>query len=154
MLADAQTARFITAMAGPIRKPRPGARSPLIGHWQLLATACCRRRARHRRLSRRVGPLEPPGYPGCEIAWSIARRPRKGYAQEAARAAIDWAFASFPLERIISLIHPDNLASQRVATRLGERPTGEQFAPFHDPCDIWEMRREDWPAVRSHHNPG
>ena len=63
---------------------------------------------------------------------------------EAAQAAIDWSFATFPLERIISLIHPLNTASQRVATRLGERRTPEQFAPFQDPCDIWEMRRDEW----------
>jgi RimJ/RimL family protein N-acetyltransferase len=93
----------------------------------------------------RVGPLQPPGYPGFEIAWGLAPAARgRGFAEEAARAAIDWSFAHFPLERIISLIHPRNAASQRVAMRLGERRTAGQFAPFHELCDIWEMRREDW----------
>ena len=34
----------------------------------------------------------------------------------------------------------------RRATRLGERRTAAQFAPFHDPSDIWEIRRDDWLA--------
>jgi RimJ/RimL family protein N-acetyltransferase len=95
----------------------------------------------------RVGPLRPPRWPGFEIAWSLAPGARgKGYATEAARAAIGWSFASFPLDRIISTIHPLTLASRRVAGRLGQRRTGEQFTPFREACDVWEIRREDWPA--------
>jgi RimJ/RimL family protein N-acetyltransferase len=77
-------------------------------------------------------------------SWGHRAARGKGYAEEAARAAIDWSFARFPLDRIVSLIHPDNIASQRVATRLGERRTAERFAPFREPCDIWEIRRENW----------
>ena len=63
-----------------------------------------------------------------------------------ARAAIAWSFATFPLDRIVSTIDPRNRASQCVAERLGERRMGERFTPFREPCDVWEMRREDWPA--------
>ena len=81
----------------------------------------------------RVGPLQPPGWPGFEIGWALAPAARgKGYAAEAACAAIDWSFETFPLERIVSVIDPRNLASQRVAERLGERRTAERFAPFRD----------------------
>jgi len=150
MMADAETARFITRKGLPFSERETwGEIALIIGHWQLLGHGLfvVEERATGAFLGR-VGPLQPPGYPGFEIAWSLAPAARgKGYAAEAARAAIDWSFATFPLDRIISLIHPDNFASQRVAERLGERRTGERFAPFKDLCDIWEMRREDWPAA-------
>ena len=58
-----------------------------------------------------------------EIGWALAR-PHwgHGYATEAARAVRDWAREERGLERLISLIAPDNVASQRVAERLGARP--------------------------------
>ncbi len=150
MLADPETARFITRKGLPYSQGQTwGEMAFLVGHWQLLGYGMfvVEERASGAFLGR-VGPLQPPGYPGFEIAWGLAPAARgKGYAQEAARAAIDWSFAHFPLDRIVSLIHPRNLASQRVAERLGERRTGEQFAPFHDPCDIWEMSRETWQEI-------
>ncbi|HVQ07145.1 MAG TPA: GNAT family N-acetyltransferase [Allosphingosinicella sp.] len=150
MLADPETARFITRKGLPYSERQTwGEMALLVGHWQLLGYGMfvVEERASGAFLGR-VGPLQPPGYPGFEIAWGLAPAARgKGYAQEAARAAIHWSFARFPLDRIISLIHPRNLASQRVAERLGERRTGEQFAPFHDPCDIWEISRETWQEI-------
>jgi RimJ/RimL family protein N-acetyltransferase len=149
MMADAETARFITRKGEPYSESRTwGEIALLIGHWQLLGYGLfvVEERATGAFLGR-VGPLRPPGYPGFEIAWGLAPAARgKGFAVEAARATIDWSFAHFPLDRIISLIRPENAASRRVATRLGERRTEERFAPFDEPCDIWEMRREDWPC--------
>ena len=149
MMADAETVRFITRKGLPYSQSQTwGEIALLIGHWQLLGYGLfvVEERATGAFLGR-VGPLRPPGYPGFEIAWGLAPAARgKGFAAEAAAAAIDWSFAHFPLDRIISLIHPRNAASRRVAARLGERRTAERFAPFQDPCDIWEMRREDWLA--------
>ena len=150
MMADAETARFITRKGQPYSEGQTwGEMAYLIGHWQLLGYGMfvVEERATGAFLGR-VGPLQPPGFPGFEIAWGLTPAARgKGYAAEAARAAIDWSFARFPLARIISLIHPDNAASQRVAARLGERRTAERFAPFGDLCDVWELRREDWLAA-------
>lgn len=57
-----------------------------------------------------------------EIGWMLARRHwGQGYATEAALAVRDWAFGEVGLERLISLIHPDNRASIRVAEKIGER---------------------------------
>lgn len=42
-----------------------------------------------------------------------------GYATEAMAAAIAWAESAFPGERMTAIIHPDNLPSMRVASRLG-----------------------------------
>lgn len=149
MMADAETVRFITRKGQPYSEAETWREvALLIGHWQLLGHGMfvVEERATGAFLGR-VGPLQPPGYPGFEIAWGLAPAARgKGFAAEAAAAAIDWSFAHFPLDRIISLIHPRNAPSQRVAARLGERRTAKCFTPFQDPCDIWEMRREDWPA--------
>jgi len=43
----------------------------------------------------------------------------QGLATEAARACRDWGFARLPVERIISLIRPENVPSRRVAERNG-----------------------------------
>jgi RimJ/RimL family protein N-acetyltransferase len=43
----------------------------------------------------------------------------RGLATEAARACRDWGFAHFPVERLISLIRPENLPSRRVAEKTG-----------------------------------
>ena len=43
----------------------------------------------------------------------------QGLATEAACACRDWAFAHLKTERLISLIRPENLASRRVAERMG-----------------------------------
>jgi len=49
----------------------------------------------------------------------------RGLATEAARAVRDHAFDDLKLPRVISLIHPDNLASRRVAEKNGLRPEKE-----------------------------
>lgn len=57
-----------------------------------------------------------------ELGWLLAREHwGQGYATEAAIALRDWAFAERGLTRLISLVNPENLASIRVAERIGER---------------------------------
>jgi ribosomal-protein-alanine N-acetyltransferase len=43
----------------------------------------------------------------------------KGYATEAARASLQFGFERFNLDKIIALVHPDNLASQHVIEKCG-----------------------------------
>jgi len=58
-----------------------------------------------------------------EIGWALARKYwGNGYATEAAAAVRDWGRRERGFERLISLIAPDNVASQRVAERLGAKP--------------------------------
>ena len=59
-----------------------------------------------------------------ELGWSLMRQHwGHGYATEAAAAIRDWARESRHIDRLVSLISPDNLRSQRVAERLGAVPT-------------------------------
>jgi RimJ/RimL family protein N-acetyltransferase len=53
-----------------------------------------------------------------EVGYHLARRYQgQGLATEAARACIDYAFSKLGLQRVISLIRPENLPSRRVAER-------------------------------------
>lgn len=45
----------------------------------------------------------------------------QGYATEAASGVRDWAFANLPVKRLISIIDPMNVASVRVAEKIGMR---------------------------------
>jgi RimJ/RimL family protein N-acetyltransferase len=56
-----------------------------------------------------------------EIGWTIARELwGQGYATEAALACRDHAFRELGRDRVISLIAPENVASIRVAEKIGE----------------------------------
>ena len=151
LLAEPESARFITRRGQPCEEWQAWYDMAfLVGHWQMLGYGMfvVEDRATGAFLGR-VGPLQPKGWPGFEIAWALVPAARGyDYASEAAAAAIDWSFDRFAVDRIVSIIDPRNLASQRVAERLGERRTNEQFKPFQAPCDIWEIRREDWTERR------
>jgi RimJ/RimL family protein N-acetyltransferase len=59
-----------------------------------------------------------------ELGWALIREHwGRGYATEAAAAIRDWAYERRPDDRLVSLITPDNVRSQRVAERLGAIPT-------------------------------
>ena len=88
---------------------------------------------------RKTGDLEL-GYTFRRDRWG------RGYATEAARASVEYAFAELNQTRVISLIAPDNAASIRVAERLGERPVGE-WEVFGTRVIIYAVGREEWGAA-------
>jgi [ribosomal protein S5]-alanine N-acetyltransferase len=72
----------------------------------------------------------------------------RGLATEAARAVRDHGFADLKLPRVISLIHPENLASRRVAEKNGMRLEKETvFRGF--PTLVFAINREQWMAERA-----
>jgi RimJ/RimL family protein N-acetyltransferase len=69
----------------------------------------------------RICLQRPEGWPATEVGWVLCREHwGKGYATEGGRAALDYAFDHLRIDRVISMIHPQNAASIRVAERLGE----------------------------------
>ena len=96
----------------------------------------------------RLGPWQPEGWPGTEIGWAIVRdRWGRGYAGEGAVAAANWAFDTLGWSSVIHSIAPANLASQRVAQKLGSRNLGPGKLPppyQDDRVDIWGQTREEW----------
>jgi len=63
--------------------------------------------------------IDPPLTGTPELGWALAPRFHgKGYATEAARAAIAWADSFFGNRETACIIHPDNRPSIRVAEKL------------------------------------
>lgn len=78
------------------------------------------------RLLGRCGLWQPEGWPGLEVGWALGRSAwGQGFATEAAKLWRDYAFAVLGAGETVSLIHPLNERSQRVARRIGHRPRGE-----------------------------
>jgi RimJ/RimL family protein N-acetyltransferase len=74
----------------------------------------------------RIGFLNPIGWPAFELGWTLGRDSwGKGYATEGARRALTYAFTDLGRDHVISLIAPANVASARVAERLGEKVEGK-----------------------------
>lgn len=77
-----------------------------------------------------------------ELGWALIRRHwGNGYATEAAAAIRDWAYESRSIDRLVSLISPTNIRSQRVAERLGAIPT-ETITPVdtRKQAVVWRHR--------------
>ena len=92
----------------------------------------------------RVGLYYPEGWPGRELGWVLAREHwGKGYATEAAGAALVHAFETLGWPRTISVIYRDNARSIRVAERLGEHREGPTTIRGHT-ADVWVIDREAW----------
>jgi RimJ/RimL family protein N-acetyltransferase len=97
-----------------------------LGHWQLRGYGlwACELRATGEFIGR-IGCWYPEGWPGFEVGWTLRHEFwGHGYATEAARASLKYAFGVLNQPRVISLIHPDNAASIRVALRIGEQLEG------------------------------
>jgi RimJ/RimL family protein N-acetyltransferase len=72
-----------------------------------------------------MGFTNPADWPGFELGWTLAAAYQgKGFATEAARFLLEYAYTELDQAHVISLIHPDNTPSIRVAERLGEKLEG------------------------------
>jgi RimJ/RimL family protein N-acetyltransferase len=149
MLADPGTARFIAADGKPVTSELAGWRNAAVmaGHWALHGAGMFVVEEKSSgKFVGRVGPWFPPGWPGFEVGWGIAKEFRgKGYALEAARASIDWVFATFELDQIFHCIERVNTASQAVARRLGAEHQHE-IDLFGQVADVWVTKRGKWMA--------
>ena len=98
----------------------------MIGHWYLRGYGIWVVEEKDSgRLAGRIGCINPEGWPGFEVGWTLKREFwGKGYATEAGRRALEYGFNELDKPHIISLIHPENRASIRVAERLGETLEG------------------------------
>jgi len=56
--------------------------------------------------------------------WFARKHWGLGYATEAAKAVCDFAFAHWPLDKIIASVFDDNPASRKVVEKLGFKETG------------------------------
>lgn len=150
MMADPKVAAFLTDEGKPqSRMDRWRQFASYLGHWQIRGFGFFTVEEKETGdWVGRVGPWMPEGWPGIECGWSISSDYwGRGYAPEAATAAIGWTFDQFPdLSRIISLIDPKNANSQAVAAKIGEENSGEAFEFWGYALDIWAADRKAWLA--------
>ncbi|HET6912545.1 MAG TPA: GNAT family N-acetyltransferase [Rhodanobacteraceae bacterium] len=99
-----------------------------------------------------AGPWKPEGWPGNEVGWSFHPDAwGRGYATEAATAAMDWAFETLGWDAVIHCIDPANAPSQRLAQRLGSRNRGAvKMPPPYEglSTEAWGQTREEWHSNR------
>ena len=100
----------------------------------------------------RVGPWNPIGWPEPEVGWTIHRDYwRKGYAKEAARACIDYAFETLGWDKVIHSIETENTASIKTAEALGSKRLYkiDELPPFTIE-DLWAygQSKADWATAR------
>lgn len=100
----------------------------------------------------RIGPWQPEGWPGREVGWGVAWEfAGRGYAYEAACAAMDYAVDALGWDHVIHTIDPENSGSIKLAQRLGSVNQGPVSLPaplesFR--VDAWAQSADQWRAHR------
>ncbi len=120
--ADEEVMRYVSGR--PLTKSESWRQLAMyLGHWQLRGFGpwAATDRADGRLLGR-IGLWQPEGWPGLEVGWLLERAAwGRGLATEGARAALACAFEVVGTDAVVSVIHPNNRPSIRVAEKLGER---------------------------------
>lgn len=102
-----------------------------------------------------AGPWYPQGWPCPEVIYALHPDCQGlGLAREALAVVTDWAFTQQGWENISHFIHPDNIASQRLAAHLGAQNQGPGQLPEPwqaMPFDIWRLSRQQWQSHLSLH---
>ncbi|MCY1180072.1 Acetyltransferase (GNAT) domain protein [compost metagenome] len=97
--------------------------------------------------------FEAPFTPAVEIGWRLMQAHwRQGYALEAARAALRFAFEELALAEVVAFTVPANLPSQGLMRRLGmqrdeqgdfEHPRLPEGHPLR-PHVLYRLSRTQW----------
>ncbi len=91
-----------------------------------------------------------PDRPDVEVLYSLERDAwGKGYATEAARAAVHAAFDELELDRLIAGADVENLASRRILEKLGLRPW-QSCEALGLTLVMFELSRADWRLSQGH----
>lgn len=123
MYADVETMRYIGEGKTLNRGETWRAISNMLGHWLLRGYGMWALELKGTgQMIGRAGFIYPEGWPGFELGWMVAKEHwGRGYATEAAAAALEYAYNELDEPRVISLIRRDNLPSIRVAEKIGSR---------------------------------
>lgn len=89
-----------------------------------------------------------------EVGWLLDRRYwGRGLATEGGAASLAYAFGTLDVERVVSICHSANTASERVMQRLGMRREGDSIHPkFGTPLLIYALGRKEWISNRGVNN--
>ena len=141
MCGDPEVMRFI-GDGQPLAPPMAWrSLAMVIGHWSLRGYGLW---AATERVARPVDVIVAFFDSRAEIGYALGRPYwGRGYATEAARAALEWGFAQLGQSQAISLIYPDNAASIRVASRLGEK-LADRIELLGKPVLLYRITRDEW----------
>ena len=148
-MADPEVARYLPGGEPMARIDTWRHLASSIGHWAMRGYGpWAVERKSDGAVIGRVGLLNPETWPGLEVGWTLGKAYwGHGYATEAARASLRYAFLTQPVDAVIATIHPENEASQAVAVRLGETkgPRIDIVLAGHlYTCDVWSIGRAAW----------
>jgi RimJ/RimL family protein N-acetyltransferase len=98
----------------------------------------------------RCGPWYPAGWPGTEIGWAFDRSAwGQGYATEAARRCLAFAFEDLGWDRVVHPIDAANTASIALAQRIGSTllgPTRLVMPRGEIVAELYGQSRAEWAA--------
>jgi RimJ/RimL family protein N-acetyltransferase len=145
MCGNAEVMRYVAAGKPLTREESWRNMAMIVGHWQLRGYGMWAVEERSSgEMIGRIGCWKPEGWIDFEIGWTIRQAFwGRGFATEAARAAMDYAFEKLERSHVISLIRPQNIASIRVAQKLGEKLEGK-IELFGSEAVIYGISRKDW----------
>ena len=84
------------------------------------------------------------GVDGTELAYRLRKdRWGRGYATEAGRGAVEFAFSRAKLDRLIGAVEPANVASVQVLEKCGFVRAGRRVIAGKD-AFVYEQSRNDW----------
>ena len=104
-------------------------RNPQLGLWATI----------HKETGKFIGrcgllPWEIDGQSEVEVAYTLSRAYQgQGLGTEAAQAILNYGFGTLKLSRLICLIDPDNIPSQKVAEKIEmsfEKEAHDEYGPF------------------------
>jgi RimJ/RimL family protein N-acetyltransferase len=126
-MADEDTVRYLGTK--PMSRAEAWRSMALVlGHWSIRGYGFFS--VEHRATGAwvgRVGPWYPEGWPAPEVGWTLSPDHRgRGYATEAARASVEFAFTKLGWPQVIHVIMEGNEPSIAVAERIGSSLIKEQ----------------------------
>ncbi|AOE49796.1 GNAT family N-acetyltransferase [Kangiella sediminilitoris] len=149
MMADPDINRFLMSGEPMSRHEAWRSAATMAGHWMLhgFGQWAIEEKSSGEFIGR-CGMIEPEGWPAKEIGWVLHKSAwGKGYATEAAKAALKYGFETMKLDKIISLIQPDNIGSVAVAKRIGESYS-KKITLFGKDADVYQISKEEFQALK------
>lgn len=143
MMADPDITRYLMSGEPMSRHDAWRSAATMAGHWMLhgFGQWAIEEKSSGTFIGR-CGIIEPEGWPSKEIGWVLHKSAwGKGYATEAAKAGLEFAFNQLKVDKIISLIQPGNEGSVAVAKRIGEQ-FEKQINLFGKDADVYAITAE------------
>ena len=145
MSADEEVMRYIGTGKVLSRAESWRSMAAIIGHWYFRGYGLWAvEEQKSGEMIGRIGCWKPEGWIGLEIGWCLRKAFwGNGFATEAGVASMDFAFNKLEQSDVISLIRPENLASIKVAEKLGEKLEKESEV-LGNKALVYGINRKEW----------